>query len=177
MGVYALDLITGLLGPARRVTAFSAISRPVRTIPRGPFEGLEIPVAVDDNVLILLDFGGGVLGFVDSGFCQVETRAPELEVYGAEGTLAARGMYMMPDGSTTIERYRDDARTEGWVTDYERLGEPQTRAMGVAHVVECLLDGRELVLTPGRARHVVEIMDQAVAAARTGQTMALQTTF
>ena len=177
MGVYALDLITALLGPARRVTALSAISRPVRTVPRGPFEGLQIPVAVDDNVLILLDFGQGVLGFVDSGFCQVETQAPELEVYGAEGTIAARGMYMMPDGSTSIEHYRDDARAEGWITDYERLGEPPTRAMGVAHVVDCLLDGQELVLTPGRARHVVEIMDKADAAAHTGQTMALETTF
>jgi hypothetical protein len=49
--------------------------------------------------------------------------------------------------------------------------------MGIAHMVDCLLDGKDLVLTPGRARHVVEIMDKAMKAARTGQTMALETTF
>jgi predicted dehydrogenase len=177
MGVYALDLMAGLLGPAERVSALSTISRPVRHVPRGPFEGTEVPVEVDDNVLILLDFGQGVLGFVDSGFCTVETRAPELEIYGTAGTLSARGTYMIPDGSTTIELYRDDARDQGWTIAYERLGEPRTRAMGLAHMVDCLLDGAELVLTPERARHVVEIIDKAVEATRTGQTMKLETTF
>jgi len=39
MGVYGLYLITGLLWPARRVTAFSARSRPWRTVRRGRSKG------------------------------------------------------------------------------------------------------------------------------------------
>src|SRR5215469_5097742 len=42
MGVYGIDRITGLLGPATQVAALSGLSQPVRYARGGPFDGLEI---------------------------------------------------------------------------------------------------------------------------------------
>jgi len=175
MGVYGLHLVTGLLGPARRVTAFSARSRPLRYVRRGPLKGLEVKVEVDDNVLILLDFGSAVLAFVDSGYCVPGSKAPLIELFGTDGTLSFSGY--RPD--TSIEVFVDDMTRglRGWVTPDERLPQPTTRAVGVAHVVDCLLDGVELALTPEHARHVIEIMNKAQQAAREGRTLELETTF
>jgi predicted dehydrogenase len=175
MGVYGLHLITGLLGPAQRVTAFSARSRPRRCVRRGPLKGLEVKVEIDDNVLILLDFGNGVLAFVDSGYCVPGSRAPRLELFGTDGTLSFSGYR----GDQPVGIFVDDMTRSlrGWVTPELEIPEPTTRAMGVAHVVDCLLDGQDLVLTPEHARHVIEIMNKAQESAQQGRALELGTTF
>ena len=175
MGVYGLHLITGLLGPARRVTAFSARSRPLRYVRRGPLKGLELKVEIDDNVLILLDFGNSVLAFVDSGYCVPDSKSPQLELFGTDGTLSLVGCRADPP----IEIFVDDmARgVRGWIRPEGRVPQPTTRAMGVAHVVDCLLDGDDLILTPEHARHVIEIMNNAQESAQQGRALELETTF
>ena len=57
MGVYGIHEITGILGPAKRVVAFSGITEQVRTVRGGPFKGKQIDVTADDNTLLMLDFG------------------------------------------------------------------------------------------------------------------------
>jgi len=175
MGVYGLHLVTGLLGPARRVSAFSARSRPQRYVRRGPLKWLEVEVETDDNVLILLDFGKSVLAFVDSGYCVPGSRAPRIELFGTDGTLSLSGY----GADQSLEVFVDDMRrsVRGWITPEVHIPQPTTRAMGVAHVVDCLLDGKELVLTPEHARHVIEIMNKAQESAQQGRALELETTF
>ncbi|HLZ09212.1 MAG TPA: Gfo/Idh/MocA family oxidoreductase, partial [Chloroflexota bacterium] len=52
MTVYSLHGMTGVLGPARRVTAMSGVR-----IKEREFRGRMVPSDADDNTLILLDFG------------------------------------------------------------------------------------------------------------------------
>jgi hypothetical protein len=55
---------------------------------------------------------------------------------------------------------------------------PRVRqAVGVQDLVEAILADREPVLTPEHARHVIEIMNACIPAARRGRTLPLQTTF
>jgi predicted dehydrogenase len=175
MGVYGLHLITGLLGPARRVTAFSARSRPLRHVRRGSLKGLEVRVEIDDNVLILLDFGNSVLAFVDSGYCVPGSKAPRLELFGTDGTLSFSGY----GDEEPVGIFLDDTERglRGWVTPEVDIPQPTTRAMGVAHVVDCLLDGQDLILTPEHARHVIEIMNKAQESAQQGRALELETSF
>src|SRR5439155_8997464 len=51
MAVYALHALTGLLGPAQRVTALSGIRLRERR-----FAGRLVPTEADDNTVMLLDF-------------------------------------------------------------------------------------------------------------------------
>ena len=175
MGVYGLHIITGLLGPARRVTALSARSRPLRHVRRGPLKGLEVKVEIDDNVLILLEFDNSVLAFVDSGYCVPDSKGPRLELFGTDGTISFTGY----GSAQPIELFLDDMErgVRGWIVPEGRLPQPTTRAVGIAHVVDCLLDGKDLILTPEHARHVIEIMNKAQASAQQGQALELETSF
>lgn len=183
MGVYGLHQATGVLGPAKRVMAMSGITTPVRTARGGPFDGLEIPVTVPDNNLLMLDFGESTFAVVDGTFNVVASRSPRMEIYGLGGTLLVND----PDGEAPLlELYRleADAGTPGWTappTDGHadnpgRFAELQ-RGVLVEHLADCLRDGTRPVLSAEHARHVLEIMIAARASAQEAVAVELKTTF
>jgi predicted dehydrogenase len=187
MGVYGLDRITAVLGPAHNVAAMSGVTAPVRRARGGPFDGLEIPVTENDNTLILLDFGGATFCVVDATFCAMASRSPEMEVFGLAGTLVVN----RPDarygpGELPVELFRVDAAPglAGWITPYSLDAEARSdrtqvlaRASLVEHLADCLEAGTDPLPGAARARHVLEIMLAAQTAAATGRTIPLTTTF
>jgi len=64
LGVYNLTTLTGLLGPAKSVAAMVAIVTPERTVE----DKGRIQVTEEDNAMILMNHGGGVISHVQSGF-------------------------------------------------------------------------------------------------------------
>ncbi len=88
MGVYPLHALTGLLGPARRVTAMTSRAQQSFTVTDEPARGKTIPVEVDDNWHIVLDLGHRRLASVEASNCVQGTQAPQLELYGLRGTIA-----------------------------------------------------------------------------------------
>ena len=63
LGVYNLTSLTGLLGPAKSVAAMVSIVTPTRKIDgKG-----EIKVTEEDNAMVLLDHGNGVISHVQCG--------------------------------------------------------------------------------------------------------------
>jgi predicted dehydrogenase len=192
MGVYGLDRITGLLGPAVSVAAMSGLTRPVRHARGGPFDGLEIAVTEDDNALLLLDFGEARFAVVDATFNVVATKAPLAELYGTEGTLLVGRPGGQPDtgrpaaGQLPLELFRLDAAPglAGWIAPQaqEAVPEPDravtlSRAVLVDHLADILDHGVSPVTGADRARHVLEIMLAAKTAAAQGRTVELTTTF
>jgi predicted dehydrogenase len=187
MGVYGLDRITGLLGPARRVAAMSGVTAPTRRARGGPFDGVEIPVTEDDNTLLLLDFGDAVFAFVDATFNVLASQSADLELFGSAGSLIVnRPGFPSGPGRLALELFQADAAPglSGWVTPCSLDAEPPpdraallARAVLVDHLVDCLELGTRPVTGADRARHVLEIMLAAQTAAREGRTVELQTTF
>src|SRR5207253_4173512 len=57
LAVYNLTTLTGLLGPARSVVAMTSVVTPTRKI-RGKGE---IKVVAEDNAMVLMDHGAGVI--------------------------------------------------------------------------------------------------------------------
>jgi predicted dehydrogenase len=188
LGVYGIHRVTGLLGPAQRVTAMSGIVAPKRKARGGKFDGLEILVTEDDNTLVMLDFGNSVFAVVDGTFNVVATKSAEMEIFGLEGTMAVnRADAEVAPGQLPIELYRTDAAPglAGWVTP-RTLAPPtpwEVRAQGlfraalVEHLVDCLDNGGQPVVGALHGRHVLEIMLTARQAAREGRTLSLTTTF
>ncbi len=187
MGVYGLDRVTAVLGPARAVAAMAGVTAPVRRARGGPFDGLEIPVTENDNNLVLLDFGGATFAVVDAGFCAVATKSPEMEVFGLSGTLVVnRPGADYGRGGLPIELFRVDAGPglPGWITPHSldaETGPDRTgvlaRASLVEHLADCLDTGTPPLPSAARARHVLEIMLAARTAAATDHTIPLTTTF
>lgn len=185
MGVYGVHEVTGLLGPAQRVVAFSGITEAVRSVRGGPYRGKEIPVTADDNVLMMLDFGRSAFAVVDSTFNVNASRGPKLEVFGREGTLNLSGAPYGGEGPD-LELFRMDALTglRGWVTPSlsEVSGRMNwvvglQRAAMVDHMADCLLSGLPPLLNADHARHVLEIVLAAEESARTGSAVPLKTSF
>ncbi len=176
MAVYALHTITGILGPAKRVTGMSGIGLKERT-----FKGETIPVEMDDNTHLLLDFG-------DSVFCLV---------FGSNSAGGPTRPFSQPfisgsDGSITANR----GRLEIWGRNIpggnrvEQVGDRMPFVRGphleiperhvfsdIMHLVDCVLNDREPVVNAEHARHVIEIIEAGYRAAETGQTQTLTTTF
>jgi predicted dehydrogenase len=184
LAVYGLTQVTGVLGPARRVSAMSGITAPVRTARGGPFDGVEITVTAPDNNLLLLDFGEATFAVVDGTFNVVASRAPRMELYGLSGTVLVNGT---DEARPPVEIYRLDAApgVAGWITPRtydifpvgsDRFAELQRGAL-IEHLADCLRDGRQPVASGRHARHVLEIMLAAERSAETGRVIDVTSTF
>lgn len=166
LGVYNLTTLTGWLGPAQRVTAMSGIAIPQRLV-----RGKPVNVEAEDNIQIILDFGGGCLVTVLAGFTLQQYRGPGIELYGTEGTLNLLGDDWDPDG---YELWRNAAGC--WELHKETHPDwPWTD--GLRHWVDCIRTGSEPLVSPEHAYHVLEIMIQAQASARDGTCRPLHSRF
>jgi len=186
MGVYGIHDITGLLGPAKRVVAFSGITEPTRVVRGGPFAGKQIEVTTPDNTLMMLDFGDSVFAVIDGTYNVNAARSPQIEICGRAGTLNLYNIHNDPS-APPFELYRLDAAPglDGWITprntgrggphqvEWDRLH----RGVLVKHLAECVRDGTKPVLSAEHARHALEIMNKSVESARTGTVLDLETTF
>ena len=174
LGVHGLSQITSILGPVKRLTALSGRSLPVRYMTSGgPFGGKRIDVEIDDNSLLMLDFGDARFAFLDATYCVEASLGPRLEIYGSEGTLAVMGTRSSAE-PPDLQLYL--SKTKEW-TPVEVPPTPPIRDLGVLHLVDCLLDDKEHLLTGEHARHLLEIMTTAPRAAQEGCTLSLQTVF
>ena len=186
LGVYGIHTITGLLGPARRVTAFSGITEPTRTVSGGPAKGKVITVTADDNTLLMLDFGQSTFAFVDGTYNVNAARSPRIEIFGRAGTISVNDYPAVREGAPHFEVYRVEALpgAGGWITpNPAALAQAEARfstlhnAMLVEHLVDCVREGRQPVLSADHARHALEIMLRAIESARSGRAVELRTTF
>jgi predicted dehydrogenase len=82
MTVYGLHTLTGVLGPARRVTAMSGIG-----IREREYQGQFYPSDADDNTLMVLDFGDTVFAFVYGTFAGTLTEFGQPSFYGTKGSV------------------------------------------------------------------------------------------
>jgi predicted dehydrogenase len=184
MGVYGIHDITGILGPAKRVVAFSGITEKVRTVRGGPFAGKKIDVTVDDNTLFMLDFGSSTYAVIDATFNVNAAKSPQVEIFGRAGTINLYSSWDGPPGPW-IEIFRLDAvpGLDGWIAPRERWSAVEggqqryQRAILVKHLVECVTENKHPVLSAEHARHALEIMLKAIESARSGRALDLRTTF
>ena len=175
LAVYNLTSLTGLLGPAKHVTAMLSIVTPDREIP----EKGRIRVTADDNAMVLLDHGKGVISHVQSGFNYFNPYGHEgsgeqrhsITIVGSGGLMGLVGYDWAPQGVDLAthnqpkpERHATDAKDYIW-------------QQGAALAAECLVTGRELLVTPEHALHVLEIITAARASQETGKRIPLQSTF
>jgi len=80
LGIYPATTITGLMGPVKRVLGLTGTALTRRVV-----ENEEIQVEVEDNAVMLLDFGNGVFGKISVNYLTQALAGPSLENYGSEG--------------------------------------------------------------------------------------------
>ena len=172
LAVYNLTSLTGLLGPVKNVMAMLSIVTPERTVQ----DKGRIKVAEEDNAMVLMDHGQGVISHVQSGFNYFNPHGHEgreetrytLSIVGKEGFMGLVGYDWEPLGvdvateqSPQVERSVTDSEGYRW-------------QIGAALAAECLVTGKELLVTPEQALHVLEIITAARESHATGSRVALK---
>ncbi len=176
MTVYGLHTLTGVLGPAKRVTAMSGV-----LVKERDFKGKKVACDADDNTVILLDFGkmafayvhGTAAGMVNTGGWGVPN------YYGTGGSIIGTTLNGKP-----FDYPGKDKDPQGHGIGLLKHAKGKHGGMEEMHVYEDLMqladwvrEGIPSIATAEHARHVVEIFDAAYKAAATGQTQALTSTF
>lgn len=174
MSVYGLHAMTAVLGPAKRVTAFSGVRLKERE-----FMGQMLPTDMDDQTLMVLDFGNNFFAFV----------------YGvASGSLPNMGRPLIFGTKGVI----NGATLNGNIIDYEgrEIAEQKSYVASLPHVsgkhedieeahvyedvmqlVDWVLEDKPSLATAEHARHVIDIIESAYRSAETGQAQDLSTSF
>jgi predicted dehydrogenase len=183
LGVYNLTSLTGLLGPAKSVTAMCGVVTPTRkivtVIPGKETTTQEIEVTEEDNAMVLLDHGGGVLSHVQCGFNFFnpyghegsQERRHTISIFGSKGFMGMVGYDWEPLGVDLATEQAPEYKRH--VTDAEGYVWQQ----GASLVCETLATGKEQLFTPEHALHVVEIMTSARESQKTGRRIDLKSTF
>jgi predicted dehydrogenase len=175
LAVYNLTSLTGLLGPARHVSAMVSIITPERTV----HDKGRIQVSEEDNAMVLLDHGNGVLSHTQSGFNYFNPHGHDgrgeqrhtITVVGSQGFMGLVGYDWAPQGvdlatasEPQLQRHAADAQGYTW-------------QQGAALAAASLINGKELLARPEHALHVLEIITAARESQVTGRRIPLTSTF
>jgi predicted dehydrogenase len=174
MTVYGLHALTGVLGPARRVTAMSGV-----LVEEREFRGERFPSDCDDNTLFILDFGGALFAFCyGTAAGNLVTTFGTPAFFGLSGSIAGELM----NGEPIDYPGRELAQEKGMnavLPDYN-----QRHSTEEFHVFQDILQLADLVregvptpATAEHARHVIEIIEAAYRSAESGMTQNLTTAF
>jgi predicted dehydrogenase len=175
LAVYNLTTLTGLLGPAKAVTAMTGIITPRRKVDN---KG-DIRVEAEDNAMVLMDHGNGTFSHVQSGFNYFDPHGHDgsgqdrstISIVGTGGAMHLIGYDWAPNGVdlATVaqpkpQRHVRDAKGYVWQE-------------GASHIAECLATGKESLVTAEHALHVAEVWEAALKAQETGHRVAIRSTF
>lgn len=174
MTVYSLHGLTSVLGPAKRVTAFSGTR-----IAEREFGGRMVPTDAHDNTLMLLDFGSNVFTMVYGTPAGSVTEGFTTSYFGSTGMI--RGLLL--NGQPFDFAHKALADAEGLQVILPHVVGPH-KAIGEQHVYEDVMqlidwvrEGTPTPVTAEHARHVIDIIESAYRSAETGQAQTLTTTF
>lgn len=175
MTVYGLHALTGILGPARRVTAMSGVA-----IKEREFQGKMYPSDADDNTLITLDFGDSLFALVYGTFAGMMTPFGAATFMGTKGTLVGDSLNGKPfefPGRDEVLKLGGDIAALPHVVGPHRDMEEAHVFEDVMQLVDLAREGTPTLATAEHARHVIEIFEAALRSSETGQTQTLTTTF
>ncbi len=175
LAVYNLTTLTGLLGPAKNVVAMTSVVTPTRKI-RGKGE---IKVIAEDNAMVLLDHGDGVISHVQSGFNYFNP-------HGHDGSKEGRHTVSIVGSTGYVGLVGYDWEPRG--VDVATQKEPNFKRhaiekgdfvwqMGASLAAESLATGKKLLITPEHALHVLEVIQATRESQETGRRIALRSKF
>lgn len=175
LGVYNIATLTGLLGPAKSVVAMTSIVTPERTVDN---KG-KIKVEAEDNAMLLMDHGNGVISHVQSGFNYFDPyghegkgqERPTIQIWGSHGNMAMAGYDWAPHGVDMATH--DHEKTERFIPD------PGTYVWqeGASVISESMVTGVEPLINVEHALHVLEVIEATRASSASGKKVMLQSTF
>ena len=164
--VYYLHTLTGILGPVKRVSAFSSVK-----VKKYDFRGEKLLNETDDSTSVNLDFGDHLYGL-----CYAVTHG------GMGGTT---GMFtpLIIGSAGNLWGAKMGEQSLVYEGDYEPNVTPEHQVLPENHVfadlmqlVDLLRTGVPTIVNMDHARHVIDIIESCYASAESGKTVVLKPT-
>ncbi len=175
LGVYNLASLTGLLGPAKSVVAMTSIVTPTRKVDN---KGT-IKVEAEDNAMVLMDHGNGVISHVQCGFNYFDPYGHEgtgqqshtITIWGTHGNMGLVGYDWAPFGVDLATA--DHEKPERFVPDPKDYVWQQ----GASVISQALVEQTEPLIAAEHALHVLEVIEATRESAVAGKKVELVSTF
>jgi predicted dehydrogenase len=174
MTVYGMHAMTGILGPAKRVTAFSGVR-----VKEREFRGVPLPTDMDDNTLMVLDFGDNFFAFVYGVAAGGLPQMGRPLIFGTAGVINGDKLNGEPFDYPGIEldqQYGMNGSLPHVVGQHREMEESHVYE-DVMQLVDWIREDKPTLSSAEHARHVIEVFDAAYRSAESGEAQDLRTTF
>ena len=182
---YVTDLIH-LIGPVKRVTAFTSMASKTRTIttPNVPLTGKKIKVGTPTTIHGVLEFESGAIITIGASWDTFSHGHHNIELYGTEGTVYVSdpnffgGEILITDKSGTKNKVEPWDHPFGKANQGLDTATPRAnyRTAGLADMMQAVDKGRVARCGLDVALHAVDIITSLLKAGETGKVITLTTT-
>jgi predicted dehydrogenase len=181
---YVTDLIH-LIGPVKRVTAFTGTARKEREVTaEGPYKGTFIKVGTPTTIHGVLEFHNGAIVTIGASWDVSSHGHHNIELYGTEGSVYVPDPNFFGGDVVITDVGGTKSKVEPWAHPFGKINQdpgganPRAnyRTAGLADMMQALEQGRPARCGLDVALHAVDVMTSLLKAGESGQVLTLSTT-
>ncbi len=185
VGPYYVNALIQLLGPVRRVTAFTGMARTERPVTaEGPYKGTVIKVGTPTTIHGVLEFHSGAIVTIGASWDVHSHGHHNIELYGTDGSIFVPDPNYFGGDIFTTDASGKRTKVELWDHPFGRpnfaldsaIPRANYRTAGLADLVRSIHEGRPARLSADLAVHAVDVMTSLLKAGETGEVLTLSTT-
>ena len=182
---YVTDLIQ-LIGPVKRVTAFTGMANPERTVttPNVPLTGAKIRVGTPTTIHGVMEFHNGAIVTIGASWDVFSHGHHNIELYGTEGSVYVPDPNFFGGDIVITDQSGIKTNVAPWnhpfgIPNQDTPNGPRRanyRTAGLADMMQAIEQGRPARCGLDVALHAVDIMTSLLKAGESGQVLTLSTT-
>jgi predicted dehydrogenase len=180
---YVTDLIQ-LIGPVRRVTAFTGMARSERLVTaEGPYKGTVIEVGTPTTIHGVMEFHSGAIVTIGASWDVSSHGHHNIELYGTEGTVYVPDPNFFGGDIVVADENGNKQTVEAWDHPFNVInnlpgqqGRANYRTAGLADMMQAIEQGRPARCGLDVALHAVDVMTSLLKAGESGEVVTLTTT-
>lgn len=181
---YVTDLIH-LLGPVKRVSAFTNLARAEREVTaEGPYNGTFVKVGTPTTIHGMLEFHSGAIITIGASWDVAAHGHHNIELYGTDGTIFVPDPNFFGGDLVTTDIAGTRTNVTPWDHPFGKLNQdldkdhPRAnyRTAGLADMMASIEGGYRARCGLDVALHAVDVMTSLLKAGESGQVLTLSTT-
>jgi predicted dehydrogenase len=185
LGPYYITDLISLVGPIKRVTAFTGMARTEREVTAaGPYQGTRIKVGTPTTIHAILEFHNGAIITLGASWDVSSHGHHNIELYGTEGSVYVPDPNFFNGDVTITDREGTKEKVTPWDHPFGKanqdLDKPTPRAnyrnAGLSDMMDSLETGKKARCDIDVALHAIDAMASILKAGETGQVITLSTT-
>lgn len=185
VGPYYVTTLIHLLGPVRRVTAFTGMARTEREVTaEGPYKGTLIKVGTPTTIHGVMEFHGGAIVTIGASWDVAAHGHHNIELYGTDGTVFVPDPNFFGGDIVLADVGGSRSKVEPWDHPFGKVNQTGNdgsqranyRTAGLADMMQAIEQGRPARCGLDVALHAIDVMTSILKAGVSGEVVTLTTT-